>query len=181
MPLRSPPSRDGDPSSCRRDLSYVGREQPALHAVTLSITRGRSYGIVGISGAGKSTLVDVVAGLIEPPAGRVALDRTVLDQKLRSGMALAHPMSAVAVILDATIEENILFGTSPGSTHAESSRRIDAANLSSMIASFPRASDPRRDRGVRLSGGQRQRLALARHSTGRRLRHPGRATSALTL
>jgi len=50
-------------------------------------------------------------------------------------------MSRIAVHSRCSIEENILFGTSPGSTHAEKLNDvIDAANLSSCRRAFPRAS-----------------------------------------
>ena len=45
----------------------------ALDGVSLSMQRGQSLGVIGENGAGKSTLLKVVAGVIKPPRGRVAV------------------------------------------------------------------------------------------------------------
>jgi ABC-type nitrate/sulfonate/bicarbonate transport system ATPase subunit len=46
----------------------------ALAPVTLSIRQGRFVSLIGPSGCGKSTIFNVVAGLLEPAAGRVLID-----------------------------------------------------------------------------------------------------------
>jgi ABC-type multidrug transport system ATPase subunit len=45
----------------------------ALQGVTLDIPQGM-FGLLGPNGAGKTTLMRIVAGLLEPTSGRVALD-----------------------------------------------------------------------------------------------------------
>jgi ABC-2 type transport system ATP-binding protein len=45
----------------------------ALQGVTLDILQGM-FGLLGPNGAGKTTLMRIVAGLLEPTSGRVALD-----------------------------------------------------------------------------------------------------------
>ena len=48
-----------------------------IHAVdnaSITITQGSINGLIGPNGAGKTTLFNIVAGLIEPDAGRVMLD-----------------------------------------------------------------------------------------------------------
>src|SRR5581483_9569406 len=43
----------------------------ALRGVTFKVKAGESLGIVGENGAGKSTLLKIIAGVIEPSAGRL--------------------------------------------------------------------------------------------------------------
>jgi ABC-type polysaccharide/polyol phosphate transport system ATPase subunit len=48
-----------------------------LRGVTLTIDAGERVGIIGPNGAGKSTLLKVMAGIIPPTAGTVAVDGVV--------------------------------------------------------------------------------------------------------
>src|SRR4029450_7981221 len=49
----------------------------ALDGVTLEMTRGSSLGVIGENGAGKSTLLKIVAGVIKPTRGTVAINGRV--------------------------------------------------------------------------------------------------------
>src|SRR6266481_1810754 len=46
----------------------------ALAPVTLAIPQGRFVSLIGPSGCGKSTIFNIIAGLLEPTAGRVLID-----------------------------------------------------------------------------------------------------------
>jgi ABC-2 type transport system ATP-binding protein len=57
----------------------------ALHDISLSIKDGDRIGIVGPNGAGKTTLLRVMAGILKPTYGEVAIQGTVvsmIDQSL---------------------------------------------------------------------------------------------------
>ncbi|MDR3415163.1 MAG: ABC transporter ATP-binding protein [Nevskia sp.] len=45
----------------------------ALDGISFAIRRGEFFGLLGPNGAGKSTLINIVAGLIRPDQGRVAV------------------------------------------------------------------------------------------------------------
>jgi ABC-2 type transport system ATP-binding protein len=51
----------------------------ALHDVSLSIKDGDRIGIVGPNGAGKTTLLRVMAGILKPSQGEVAINGTVVS------------------------------------------------------------------------------------------------------
>ena len=44
-----------------------------LHGVDLDVPSGQMTLLVGPSGCGKTTLISIIAGLLEPTAGRVSL------------------------------------------------------------------------------------------------------------
>ncbi|MCA9679203.1 MAG: ATP-binding cassette domain-containing protein, partial [Myxococcales bacterium] len=50
---------------------YDGRT--VLDAATLQVRAGAIHALVGENGAGKSTLVKIVAGLVRPDAGAIAV------------------------------------------------------------------------------------------------------------
>jgi lipopolysaccharide transport system ATP-binding protein len=50
---------------------------PALEEVSFEVGRGEAFGVVGGNGSGKSTLLKLVAGMLRPTAGAVAVDGRV--------------------------------------------------------------------------------------------------------
>ncbi len=50
---------------------------PVLEDLDFSIARGESVAIIGPNGVGKSTMLHLVAGLLEPSAGRIVVNGTV--------------------------------------------------------------------------------------------------------
>ena len=45
----------------------------ALHEVDFTVHRGEAFGLIGGNGSGKSTLLKLVAGMLKPSAGRIAV------------------------------------------------------------------------------------------------------------
>jgi ABC-type polysaccharide/polyol phosphate transport system ATPase subunit len=48
-------------------------EHEALHAVTLTIRRGETFGLIGGNGAGKTTLLRLIARVLHPSEGRIRI------------------------------------------------------------------------------------------------------------
>lgn len=59
----------------------------ALAGVTLTVERGECLGLVGHNGAGKSTLMNVLAGVLAPDAGRIAIDGSDLTRRFNAAAA----------------------------------------------------------------------------------------------
>ena len=161
-PLPSPPLATARFENV--SFSYPTRpDEPVLHGVSFSLSRGERVAIVGPSGAGKSTIMQLLLRFYDPDQGTVRIDGVALTEA--DPLAVRRRIAYVPqdpVIFAATIAENIRFGR-PDATDAET---VEAAKL----AAVDRFVSPWQDgyatkigeRGVTLSGGQRQRIAIAR-------------------
>jgi ABC-type polysaccharide/polyol phosphate transport system ATPase subunit len=49
----------------------------ALHGVTFRVPAGTTTGVIGMNGSGKSTLLQVIAGILQPTTGTVAIEGRV--------------------------------------------------------------------------------------------------------
>ena len=143
---------------------YDGGEGPALNNVSLHIDKGGTYGVVGPSGAGKSTLVDVIAGLLEPSFGTISLDGQALAPehqrawRRRFGYVAQRPF-----LMDASLRENIIFGSPAPIDPDKLQRAITLAKLDGVVGRLPGGLKGRvGEQGALLSGGERQRVAIAR-------------------
>ena len=86
----------------------------ALARCTVSIERGSVTGIIGPNGAGKSTLFNVLAGLLEPDSGSIALEgRNLLgmrpDERARAGLVRTFQISRE--LRGLTVLENVLLAS----------------------------------------------------------------------
>ena len=59
----------------KRELHF--KKFMALNDIDFVVNRGEQYGIVGTNGSGKSTLLKIIAGVLEPSEGRVAIGGTI--------------------------------------------------------------------------------------------------------
>jgi len=117
--------------------------------------------LFGTSGSGKSTVLSIVAGLLRPQAGRVALDGLALLDTAVGVDVPAERRRCGVVFQDAkllphlSVETNLRYGarraprdaTGPGFAEV-----IELLGVAPLLHRRPRA----------LSGGERQRVALGR-------------------
>ncbi|MFI5260672.1 MAG: ABC transporter ATP-binding protein [Candidatus Paceibacteria bacterium] len=123
------------------------KKLPALHDITLSVTKGSFVSIIGPSGAGKSTLMRVILGLMKHSSG------TVVRNFSRPAMVFQN----YALFPWLTALENVAFGLQmDGMTRFEREKiareKLREVGLVHLEKHYPAA----------LSGGQRQRVGLAR-------------------
>jgi ABC-type multidrug transport system fused ATPase/permease subunit len=162
---------------------YPSAPSDVLDNISLRIKAKSVVGIVGSTGSGKSTLLDIVLGLLEPSAGRLAIDGVTLDEKLvhRWQAGLGYVPQQI-FLTDGTIAENIALGVAPSEIDFARIQAVaKAAHVDEFVEQLPDGYNSGvGERGVRLSGGQRQRIGIARAL----YRNPGvllfdEATSAL--
>lgn len=139
---------------------------PVLRDVTLTIGRGAAVGVIGESGSGKSTIARVVAGLLPPSAGTIALDGTPLSPRL-SGRTREELRRIQIVFQNADVALNPAHSVGDilgrvlrfyhGMRGVAAQRRV--AELLDLTRLPATVADRRCDA---LSGGQKQRVNLAR-------------------
>ncbi|MFJ9324586.1 ABC transporter ATP-binding protein [Streptomyces globisporus] len=150
-----------------RDLSVTGlsfafgSQRPVLSGVDLTITHGEHVAVVGPSGAGKSTFADVLASLIPPDSGAVALggqDMSLLDPSLVRECVALIPQEAY--VFRGTVMENLAY-LAPETTPQEAARAVRILGAERLIADLG-GLDAEIDDPQRLAAGHRQLLALVR-------------------
>ncbi len=143
---------------------YPGSDHPAVEAISVTIRRGESIGIVGPTGAGKSTLVDLVLGLLPPTAGRILVDGQEVSGASAPWKRRVGYVPQALFLIDDTLRRNIALGIREDEID---DRRIlevvRMAQLDRFLADLPFGLETRvGERGIRLAGGERQRVAIAR-------------------
>jgi molybdate transport system ATP-binding protein len=122
---------------------------------------GRVTGLFGSSGAGKTSLVSMIAGLVRPDRGTVAIDGDVLDDVDGRIHIPAHRRRIGYVFQDArlfphlSVAQNLDYGRRMNRLvrDPDQERRItDLLDIGNLLTRRP----------VGLSGGERQRVALGR-------------------
>ena len=129
----------------------------ALSALDLAVHEGEFLTLLGPSGCGKTTTLRIIAGFVDPTAGRVLIDgRDVVrlpPNKREVGMVFQN----YALFPHQTVGDNIAFGmrqrgASKAARVARVTELLDLVQLSGYEGRYP----------AELSGGQRQRVAIAR-------------------
>ncbi|KAF3970894.1 hypothetical protein CMV_005450 [Castanea mollissima] len=151
--LPNPPLDPGFPAISIKNGSFswdAKAESPTLSDVNLDIPVGSLVAIVGSTGEGKTSLISAMLG--ELPAISNA------NVVVRGTVAY---VSQVSWIFNATVRDNILFGSAFQSARYE--KAIDVTALRHDLDLLPGGDLTEiGERGVNISGGQKQRVSMAR-------------------
>jgi simple sugar transport system ATP-binding protein len=152
-------------------LSKTYGHVEALKPVTFAASGGEALALLGDNGAGKSTLVKILAGMVRPDSGSIALDGVEVEvrdplEARRLGIETVHQHLALVDTLSVT--ENLFLNREELRTdwllrriRWLDDRRMDR-EARRMLAEMHIVVPDLRMRVDQLSGGQRQAIAVAR-------------------
>jgi molybdate transport system ATP-binding protein len=124
-------------------------------------SEGRVTGLFGASGAGKTSLISMIAGLLAPDRGTIAIDGEMLDDTAARIHIPAHRRRIGYVFQDARlfphldVRRNLDYGRRMNGLApdpANHARVVDLLDIGKLLDRRP----------GQLSGGERQRVALGR-------------------
>jgi ABC transport system ATP-binding/permease protein len=130
-------------------VSYAVGERTLLDHVDWSIGPGDRIGIIGVNGSGKTTLLRLLAGDLDPAAGRVKQGRT---------LRLGH-LSQAVVELDES--ERVLESVQRLQRQVKLATGVESS-ASSLLEDFGFRGERLVTRIGELSGGERRRLQFLR-------------------
>jgi branched-chain amino acid transport system ATP-binding protein len=128
-----------------------------VHGVSLKVTAGTVFALLGPNGGGKTTLLSVCAGTLAPMAGEVRFDGepiTLVSADSRARRGICTIPEGRGIFPNLSVRENLLMATQVGVPMD----RIEQVAFSQ----FPKLSNKRKQLAGTLSGGEQQMLALAR-------------------
>src|SRR5262245_24496700 len=124
-------------------------------------TGGGLVALFGRSGSGKTSIINIIAGLIRPHQGRVAIGEEVLVDTARRVFVPRHRRRIGYVFQEGrlfphlTVRQNLLYGrwfVPQADRRDDLGRVVDLLGIGSILERAP----------GKLSGGEKQRVAIGR-------------------
>jgi general nucleoside transport system ATP-binding protein len=170
-PVKPPSERGGPLLQLEGIVAGGSAERPVLKDLSLTVHAGEILGIAGVSGNGQKELAEVIAGVLQPHAGRMVIDGTVIDRpsvdvvkklgigrvpedRMVTGLITTLPLSANMVL--SRINEK------PFSRHGLINRGAIRKFVKEQIERFSIKTAGIDVRTGTLSGGNLQKVLLAR-------------------
>jgi ABC-type Fe3+/spermidine/putrescine transport system ATPase subunit len=129
----------------------------AVDGLDLSVYEGEFLSLLGPSGCGKTTTLNLIAGFVEPTAGRILVDGEDVTGRPAHLRGLGVVFQSYALFPHLSVWENVAFGLRE--------RRVPGRDLARRVGDaleLVRLDRYGRQRPSELSGGMQQRVALAR-------------------
>ena len=124
-------------------------------------SEGRVTGLFGASGAGKTTLVNMIAGLLRPDRGTIAIDGETVDDTAQGihvpiwRRRIGYVFQDARLFPHLDVRQNLDYGRRMNGLTEDAEQRKRVTDLLDIGHLLDR-------RPGRLSGGERQRVALGR-------------------
>ena len=143
------------------------RQDAVLRDVSLSIPAGKHTVIMGPSGTGKTTLLRVLAGILKPSRGKIAVFGQSLDGRSQRQLSalIGYIPQQLGLVRNLSALDNVLMGALGRLGDAKTllgifpRSEIDAAHAALDMMGIDHKSN---NQVFHLSGGERQRVAIAR-------------------
>jgi molybdate transport system ATP-binding protein len=137
-------------------------KQLGAFSVEASFTsEGRVTGLFGASGAGKTSLINMIAGLLKPDRGVIAIDNETLDDTAARVHVPPHRRRIGYVFQDARLFPHLDVGQNLDYGRRMNGLKRDPAS-EARITDLLDIGGLKDRRPGQLSGGERQRVALGR-------------------
>ncbi|TKB10899.1 ATP-binding cassette domain-containing protein [Desulforhopalus sp. IMCC35007] len=144
-------------AACSLMKRYKGSGHQALNDLSLQVTKGEFFGLLGANGAGKTTAVSLFSGFMSPDSGTVSIMGMGFRRdakKIRQILGLVP--QEIALYDQLTARENLLFfGRLYGFRGKKLQERID------QCLEFSRLTEQASRLVFSYSGGMKRRLNLA--------------------
>jgi putrescine transport system ATP-binding protein len=129
----------------------------AVDDVSITISKGEIFALLGSSGSGKSTLLRMLAGFETPSAGSIVLEGREISTLPPYERQINMMFQSYALFPHLTVWDNVAFGLKRHKVApAETAERVE--RMLALVQLKPYA----KRKPHQLSGGQQQRVALAR-------------------
>ena len=143
-PPQKPPASPGRVLLRLSAIATAGSERRRLKDVSLALHAGEIMGIAGVAGNGQRELAEVIAGMLQPLAGGIEVDGTVVAR------------------LDPLRAQQLRIGRAPFSRHGLLDRGAIRSFAEAEIEKFAIRTPGALARTGTLSGGNLQKALLAR-------------------
>ena len=129
----------------------------SLKEITLEVSKGDYYVLLGRSGAGKTQLLELICGLTSPDSGKIYLDGEEITHKRVQERGIGMVFQDFSLFPHYSVRDNIAYPLNIRKMQKEEKeKRIDQVseemNITHLLSRKP----------YYLSGGEKQRVALAR-------------------
>ena len=140
------------------NLSKHFQNETAIDYRDLVFEDGKSYMLLGASGCGKSTLLNMIAGILSPESGEIAIGDEVMSSKSQKEKdkfrinKIGYIFQDFKLIPEMTVIDNI---------NILKLEKVDTSAADEVLESLG-ILDKKNKKVKHLSGGERQRVAIAR-------------------
>jgi spermidine/putrescine ABC transporter ATP-binding subunit len=139
------------------ELTKTFEKTVAVQPLSLEIGQGEFFALLGPSGCGKSTTLRMLAGFVDPTAGRIQVQGQDITHLAPEARDIGIVFQNYAIFPHLSVYDNIAFGLVERKLPKELIReRVLAALEQVGLQGFEKRYE------IDLSGGEKQRVALAR-------------------